>query len=445
MKNIINTYILTGKTLVTFCLLLLISVSFVGAQEKSEPRSGEGVAAFLRRHGRPDTEVFQEQFIELNKKKLGRNNSLKLGFEYVLPPLPGGKTPATQVNEPKRNDDPRHKETVSTSDASTSEGSYPHKGEGIEVFLKRHKRQGVAYQKQFIELNKERLGKDNSLKLDTYYLLPPLSGQVAQPERTEDKPVKKEASFKEVKRKEPLFGKKYEEYTVKSGRLAGACIYLSSGHGGPDCGAIGKVGNMELYEDEYAYDVTLRLARALMEEGATVHLIIQDSKNGIRDAKYLDKDETETCMGDPIPLNNAQRLKQRVDKINRLSRTAKEEYQRAFFIHLDSQSKKHQVDVYFYYLNEYPDSKSFSDNLLSTIEDQYRKHQPNRPFGGSVYFRSLYVLKNTNVTSSFAELGNIQNTFDQRRFVEKDNRQALANWLCRGFINDYEEWKKKKK
>jgi N-acetylmuramoyl-L-alanine amidase len=54
----------------------------------------------------------------------------------------------------------------------------------------------------------------------------------------------------------------------------------------------------------------------------------------------------------------------------------------------------------------------------------------------------LHVLGNTTPVSVFTELGNIKNSFDQRRFLEVSNRQALANWICRGFIKDYEDFKK---
>ena len=40
------------------------------------------------------------------------------------------------------------------------------------------------------------------------------------------------------------------------------------------------------HEDEYAYDVALRLARNLMQEGAEVRIIIQDAKDGIREDVY---------------------------------------------------------------------------------------------------------------------------------------------------------------
>ena len=78
---------------------------------------------------------------------------------------------------------------------------------------------------------------------------------------------------------------------------------LVSGHGGPDPGCIGKYQGKELHEDEYAYDIILRLGKELLERGAKVYFIIQDAKDGIRDSYILKNSKRETCMGKPIPLN----------------------------------------------------------------------------------------------------------------------------------------------
>lgn len=230
---------------------------------------------------------------------------------------------------------------------------------------------------------------------------------------------------------------------VTSNRLAGACFYVVSGHGGPDPGAIGKVGKYELHEDEYAYDIALRLERNLMQEGAEVRIIIQDAKDGIRDDSYLSNSKRETCMGDPIPLNQVQRLQQRCDKINALYRKDRKNYSycRAIFIHIDSRSKGKQTDVFFYYSNKKGESKRLANNMKDTFESKYDKHQPNRGFSGTVSGRNLYVLSHTTPASVFVELGNIQNTFDQRRLVMNSNRQALAKWLMEGFLKDYKEKK----
>ena len=65
--------------------------------------------------------------------------------------------------------------------------------------------------------------------------------------------------------KEALFGKEYATYQITSNELSGACFYLVSGHGGPDPGAIGIYQGRQLHEDEYAYDIILRLARELFK------------------------------------------------------------------------------------------------------------------------------------------------------------------------------------
>ncbi len=307
------------------------------------------------------------------------------------------------------------------------EKAFPKKGEGITLFLKRHNRTGISYQKQFIELNKNKLGKGNTLRIGVKYTLPPLQG--------------KEAVASAIKRAnyEPLFGKELASYKVTSSELKGACFYLVSGHGGPDPGAIGRIGKIELHEDEYAYDIALRLARNLMQEGAEVRIIIQDAKDGIRDEAYLSNSKRETCMGSPIPLNQVQRLQQRCDKINALYRKDRKKYKycRAIFIHVDSRSKGTQTDVFFYHSNRKAESKRLAKNMKETFESKYGKHQPNRGFSGTVSGRNLYVLAHTTPASVFVELGNIQNTFDQRRLVIPSNRQALAKWLMEGFIKDY--------
>lgn len=318
-----------------------------------------------------------------------------------------------------------------TSSLQAQEKSFPKKGEGIELFLKRHNRVGISYQKQFIELNKTKLGKNNTLRMGVKYTLPPLQG--------------KEAATVTAKRTnyEPLFGKELASYKVTSSELKGACFYLVSGHGGPDPGAIGRIGKTELHEDEYAYDIVLRLARNLMMKGAKVHIIIQDAKDGIRNDRYLNNSKRETCMGSPIPFNQIRRLQQRSDKINSLFKQDKYAYKRAIFVHVDSRSKSRQLDVFFYHQDKNSESKQLAKTMRSTFANKYKKHQPGRGFSGTVSKRDLYVLRHTTPASLFVELGNIQNSSDQQRFIPSDNRQALANWICDGFIADYNRYKKK--
>ena len=108
-------------------------------------------------------------------------------------------------------------------------------------------------------------------------------------------------------------------------------------------------------------------------------------------------------MGDPIPLNQVQRLQQRCDKINALYRKDRKHYSycRAIFIHIDSRSKGKQTDVFFYYSNKKGESKRLANNMKDTFESKYDKHQPNRGFSGTVSGRNLYVLSHTTPASVF--------------------------------------------
>ena len=307
-------------------------------------------------------------------------------------------------------------------------------GEGIFALLRRTQRDPSSYLPDFIELNRERLGTDSSLVLGSAYLLPPYPSheEIPLPEKEEIK----ETSYLT----EPLFGPKHERVEKKDDRLKGAVYYLVTGHSGPDPGAIGQYGPYQLSEDEYAYDVTLRLAKRLMEHGATVYMIVQDPDDGIRDEPVLkiDKDEVH-YPNDVIPVSQRERLRQRVSKINELYVKHKGAFQRMIAIHIDSRSRGENIDVFFYHHDKSTKGKALAESIHGTFTDKYGRHQPNRAYHGSVIPRSsLYVVKYSYPPTVFIELGNIKNERDQRRFVIPDNRQALANWICEGVIKEHQ-------
>jgi N-acetylmuramoyl-L-alanine amidase len=237
--------------------------------------------------------------------------------------------------------------------------------------------------------------------------------------------------------KEPLFGSKHATYQITSHDLKGACFYLISGHGGPDPGAIGIYQGRQLHEDEYAYDIVLRLGRELMMRGAKVHFIIQDKKDGIRNGTILKNSKRETCMGSAIPLDQVARLKQRSQKIDQLFRKDKSNYKRAIFVHIDSRSQGKQTDVYFYHAPGSKQGKRLANRMRNTMASKYKRHQPGRGFNGTVSERNLYVLRNTQPAGVYLELGNIRNARDQQRLVLENNRQALAKWITEAIVADY--------
>ncbi len=322
----------------------------------------------------------------------------------------------------------------------------PLSSEGIYALLKRNNREGQAYYQEFLKLNRKKLGKNQSLKKGVKYLLPDLKESAVGADRSSGKSAntKKQSATKKTTKKvetlyEPLFGIEKSHVNVTSNVLSDACFYVVSGHGGPDPGAICLLNGHELHEDEYAYDVALRLSRQLMSLGATVRIIIQDEEDGIRSERYLENSKRETCMGDPIPLNQVERLQQRCDKINELYAKDRHRfnYCRSIFIHVDSRKPERQLDVFFYHYDGSSKSIRLAETMNRTFESRYARYQPNRGFSGTLGPRDLFVLEKSYPPGVLVELGNFHNIKDQQRIIMSLNRQTVAQWFADGFVKDH--------
>lgn len=244
--------------------------------------------------------------------------------------------------------------------------------------------------------------------------------------------------YEDLNIKESLLGKDFEDIEPISNSLSGKIFYLVSGHGGPDPGAIGNANGNELHEDEYAYDITLRLARELMLNSAKVYIIVQDENDGIREIRYLNNSNEEYYYGkDTISHDQIYRLRKRAEIVNNLYKQNSangftEQY--LLVLHVDSRITEKRIDIFFYYNANSSQGKELATTLLETIEQKYRIAQPGRGYDGSISTRNLYMLKYTKPTAVYIELGNIQNPKDQVRLLEPNNRQAIANWLTDGVV-----------
>lgn len=239
-------------------------------------------------------------------------------------------------------------------------------------------------------------------------------------------------------RKFPIFGKKYAHVPLKDNSLSGKVFFIESGHGGPDPGAMAKVGKHTVCEDEYAYDVALRVVRKLTEHGATAYMITRDRNDGIRDDQYLVCDNDEVVWGnEAIHRGQRPRLFQRSDVINQLyekhkKQGVKEEDQKLIVIHVDSRAKGQQTDLFFYYHPDDKQGKALANRMHDSMEENYRKINKKRGYNGTVTARDLHMLRETKVPSAYIELGNIKHPTDQKRLFLSANRQLIANWLFEG-------------
>lgn len=323
------------------------------------------------------------------------------------------------------------------------------KGDGIYALLRKHGLEPTTYFKEFVELNKERLAPNNELVIDKLYYLPNKNkDSLTTPnlETLKDSitktpiPILKDTLVipKFEMLKNPLFGKAHETFPLESEILNGAIYYLISGHGGPDPGAIETYNGKLISEDEYAYDLTLRLAKRLLANGAKVYIIIKDEDDGIRDKRVLEVDHDEVYYpNNNISLDQKKRLRERTQAVNKLYLKHKGAYQRLIVTHIDSRSKGKNIDVFFYHHHKSKSGKQLALNIHNTFKEKYAKHQPNRAYSGTVSSRNLYVIKNTLPAMVYIELGNIKNKKDQRRILNYDNREAMAKWIYEGLLVDF--------
>lgn len=320
------------------------------------------------------------------------------------------------------------------------------KGDGIYSILRKNDFDPVKYYKDFFKLNKSNISLDSGLYVGQKYLLPLLQYSVIAtikiPTVGDSIPTNKIEKFhNQPQINYPIFGEKHAKVTIENQKLKGAVYYLISGHGGPDPGALEKYNGHLISEDEYAYDVNLRLARKLISSGATVYIIIEDSNDGIRDERILEIDYDETNYPNKkIPRNHKLRLRQRTETVNALFSKHKKTYQRLIVTHVDSRSKGEKIDVFFYHHKNSKKGKVLAENIQSTFKQKYARYQPNREYSGTVAFRSdLYLINNTLPPMAYIELGNIKNAKDQKRILDYENREAMAKWITEGLILDYKQ------
>lgn len=382
--------------IVSYYLLTSNSIVFAEEYLKVSPKHGDGIYNIFKRYMLIVNDNSMDWFKTQNANTYKENKGLKLNQDYYLP-----------IKIYKYN---------STSIRSTTNNFDYDYAKSIQEYNEALHKKGI---------------KEGNYRRDKILWVPitEFKGEFQQKDST-----KKKALVLHY----PIFGKKHSTIKPNNTNLSDCVFYIVSGHGGPDPGAIGNKNGKELHEDEYAYDVSLRLGKALLEKGAKVHFIVEDPDDGIRDDYYLSNDSHEKYEnGQAISRNQRTRLQQRTNIINTYYTKYQTEYKNQFVIvlHVDSRFTKKKIDIFFYYQKANERGKKLAETMLTTIEDKYNQVQPGRGYEGSVSSRNLFMLRHTKADCVYIELGNIRNPRDQLRIVDPNNRQAVANWLTLGIIN----------
>lgn len=380
-------------------------------------QASDDIPSIIERYGLSDFDCDIEQFFKLNNLKAG-NYRLKSGRSYKLP---------IQV---LRYNGKSIRSTLSIDDWKTAKS--------ISDFNTLASKNGVRAD-DFVK-SKVLWVPWHSFNCETVEILPATRENVNTKKISAKAPVVSkivggEPSAASSSRNFPIFGKAHANTPLLSTKLRGKVFFLVSGHGGPDPGAQGKRAGHTLCEDEYAYDVTLRLLRFLISHNATAYMIVRDPNDGIRDQLYLNCDKDEVVWGDKtIPLNQKERLGQRTAIINSLASYHSlngQTDQTIVEIHVDSRSKATETDVFFYYRPNSEPSMDLALHIHQTFIQKYQqKRGPARRYQGSVSARDLFTLRETSVPKAvYLEMANIKNDWDQQRIVLNNNRQAIANWI----------------
>ncbi len=411
--------------LLLFLFLFISYNSFAQDYLEVVPQRGEGIFSLLKRYSLPSDSSYFNKFVELNKKNLTTKNDLIQDRKYKLP-IMLLLFDGTTIRSSLGIDDYNQAKLIQ---------DYNNLMLDRKLRAKSFKQDNILWVP--IHLIEEQQPNKNKSEIYQEIKQNVVTDTSKKTESIEK--LKKINENKAIKGLNPLFfGTKYKTIDKVSNRLLGFVYYLDPGHGGIDPGAIGYREGNELTEDEYAYDVTLRLARRLMQHGATVFMAVIDSTDGIRDDKYL-KNNLNEYFGDgkPITGDAKERLQGRIDYINTIKRKIPEDYrQRLIVIHVDSRDTSQRIDVFFYHNPGDEKGKKYAENVMEMLTIKYDKAQPGRGYTGNVSERNLFMLRNSPVLSIYIELGNIQNYKDQQRFINPTNRQAIANWLCDGILHN---------
>lgn len=376
---------------------------------KAKPEKGEAIIDFLRRYGLT-YEKNIDFFLKQNSDKISSDKGLYLHKQYELP-IKIIKFNGINIRS------------------------------SAEVDLETARKIQIYNEQMFKKGLKKKLYKDDLILWIPFLEFGISEAQNLNKKNKEEKiKTKNEYLVKNFQQNNKLFGEKNKITKQIDNKLEHHYFYIIAGHGGPDPGAIGFRNGFELHEHQYAYDVSLRLAKKLMESGAEVFLIVQDEEDVISDEKFLKKSGTERLItGDTISSIQYYRLKQRTDIVNELYRSFNKKGTKHLLIeiHVDSRITDKRIDIFFYYQPESIQGRYFCEVLLNTIKEKYDKNQPGRGYRGTIRERNLFTLKNAIPTGVYIELGNIQNPLDQIRLIEPLNRQAIANWLYYGILKAY--------
>lgn len=185
--------------------------------------------------------------------------------------------------------------------------------------------------------------------------------------------------------------------------LLGKVIYLDSGHGGKDPGAI--VGS--LHEADINLEITLKLQKRLEQEGAIVYL-----------TRYGDYD---------LSVKNAINRK-RSDlsrRANIINRSGADLY---FSIHLNADTSATWKGAQAFYVDANPEN----EKIAKIIQEVFAKNLNTKRQYKKIY--DQYMYRRIEVPGALLEVGFITNPNERYLLKTEKYQEKLANTITEGII-----------
>lgn len=191
-------------------------------------------------------------------------------------------------------------------------------------------------------------------------------------------------------------------------------IIIDPGHGGEDCGAIGKNGK---YEKELNLEVAKTLGDMLCEKGyAVVYTRTEDR---------LLYNEDENIKG----------LRKIYDLKNRCKLADKYENSIFISIHMNSYSDEKYSGLQVYYSKNNELSRELANSIQNTVREKLQ-HENKRAIKTG---ENMYLMKNLNNPAVLIECGFLSNGEDCRKLSEKEYQKQLSFTILCGIIEYIEK------
>lgn len=226
--------------------------------------------------------------------------------------------------------------------------------------------------------------------------------------------------------------------------MTGKVVIIDPGHGGNDPGSSGMHNGKRVVEDEYVYDVALRLVRRIKASGGVAYLTIRKPNvRAPRDLKVQEvfpneRDEVFALDGTRV-VAGSRGLAKRIAYGNTIWNKAKKRSRVAWIsIHFDVVGKK--SDIQGVRIIAADCEGSLAKALGSGFETAHRLRTEFPVVGSGDEnhgIRNLFVLglRNKVRDKVLVELGNFQNSTDLWRIRNPVVREAYAQSIVRGLAD----------